>query len=164
MRAGNVKLLLLSALLVFTGACGSKHGSDSSHPVNTGRSLEFTGSLIIIDHNQQPVTTVDIAVADDDATRSLGLMDVREMKSDGGMLFIFEQERRQSFWMANTPLPLDLIFADQNGRIVHIHSNARPFSHDQIDSRYPALYVLEVNAGFAMTHDIQVGHTIAYTL
>jgi len=153
--------LILALGFIFSCARDASRDSDSSN--SAGRSIEYTAILSIENEYGEKLATIDIAIADNDASRSLGLMDVREMKADGGMLFIFDVERRQSFWMANTPLPLDLLFAGKDGRILHIHQNAQPFSRDQIDSVYPAIYVLEVNAGFSMRHDIQVGHHINYT-
>ena len=90
-------------------------------------------------------------------------MDVRNLETSQGMLFIFDRQEVQSFWMANTPLPLDLLFADENRTIVHIHTNARPYSRIQSHRSNPAKYVVEVNAGYAMARDLQVGHTISYT-
>jgi uncharacterized protein len=103
---------------------------------------------------------VDVAVADTPEKRSLGLMDVRNMPRDKGMLFIFEREENLSFWMANTPLPLDIIFVNRSMQIVRIHHNAQPYSERQFASGEPALYVVEVNAGFCLDHDITEGDLI----
>jgi len=77
------------------------------------------------------------------------------------MLFIFDDEELRSFWMANTPIPLDIIFADASGRIVRIQRNTRPYSHESIQSEYPATYVVEVNAGYTLRHDIKEGMYIS---
>ncbi|MCC5925245.1 MAG: DUF192 domain-containing protein [Bacteroidetes bacterium] len=160
----HVHRLFYSLLFTFALlACNQSTPDEGESSRSAGRTIEYTATLAISGISGEEVALIDIAIADDDKSRSLGLMDVQEMKSDGGMLFIFESEQRQSFWMANTPLSLDLLFADREGRIVHIHQNAQPFTRDQIDSIYPAKYVLEVNAGYVMRHDIQVGHIITYT-
>lgn len=156
------KILVITLFsFFFLNVCSSKIENKTDQRV--GRTLEFIGKLEFIDESASKISSIDIAIADDDMTRSQGLMDVRELKPDGGMLFIFEDETRQSFWMANTPLPLDLIFVDMDKKIVHIHQNATPFSQSGIDSVHPAMYVVEVNAGYAMKHDLKIGHSISYT-
>ncbi|HEX6982180.1 MAG TPA: DUF192 domain-containing protein [Balneolaceae bacterium] len=103
------------------------------------------------------VSTIEVAVADTDQERSQGLMDVRELGESKGMLFIFEGEQPRSFWMANTPLPLDIIFVNAEGEIVRIHHSAKPFSEENFLSGEPAKYVVEVNAGYTIAHDIKEG-------
>ncbi|HAC16094.1 MAG TPA: DUF192 domain-containing protein [Bacteroidetes bacterium] len=155
------KILVLTFVSAFIfNVCSPK--IESTPVQSAGRNLDFVGTLDFVDETSSVISTIDIAVADDDMTRSQGLMDVRELKSDGGMLFIFEAETRQSFWMANTPLPLDLIFVDMDKKIVHIHQNATPFSQSGIDSVNPAMYVVEVNAGYAVNHDLKPGQTISF--
>ncbi|KPQ00348.1 MAG: hypothetical protein HLUCCA01_00370 [Bacteroidetes bacterium HLUCCA01] len=155
------------SLIVFawaTNACSGNRESGQKSSDPNGRALSFTGELAFLDEVRDTVSVIEIAVAANDSTRSLGLMDVRNLETSQGMLFIFDRQEVQSFWMANTPLPLDLLFADENRTIVHIHTNARPYSRSQIPSLYPAKYVVEVNAGYAMARDLQVGHTISYTI
>lgn len=127
-----------------------------------GRQIEFRGTLEFL-ADTTVIASIDIAVADDEMSRAQGLMDVRELKSDGGMLFVFDYNDRLNFWMANTPLPLDLIFVNSSLQIVHIHHNATPFSQHGIDSIYPAMYVVEVNAGYAMRYDLQPGQFISFS-
>ncbi|MCR9177156.1 MAG: DUF192 domain-containing protein [Alphaproteobacteria bacterium] len=90
-----------------------------------------------------------VEVADEPEERRVGLMHREEMARDEGMLFAFSRTEIIRMWMQNTILPLDMIFANREGRIVHIHENAVPFSTAEINSRRRALYVLEVNAGVA---------------
>lgn len=152
----------LFALILFQMCSGAEKTPEVGNSSN-GRELVYVGTLNFVDTGSI-VSTIDIALAANDETRAQGLMDVRSMKDDGGMLFIFDVQERQNFWMANTPLPLDLIFADENFRIVHIHQNAVPFSRSGIDSMEPAKYVIEVNAGYSLKHDLRAGMTFNYTL
>ena len=71
-----------------------------------------------------------------------------------GMLFIFPFEDTQTFWMANTPVALDMIFADADSEIVSIEKYTRPLSADNVVSDEPARFVLEVPAGFVDSHGI----------
>ena len=78
------------------------------------------------------------------------------------MLFIFSRERRLTFWMKETLIPLDVIYLDTSGTIVSIHTmQPEPGVHDAFLTRYssdgPALYALEVNAGVAQELDVQPG-------
>lgn len=79
---------------------------------------------------------------------------------DHGMLFIFEKSQMTYFWMKNTPLPLDMIFIDQNKIIQKIEHNTIPHSKNIISSEKPCLYVLEINAGQSKNNNISVGDKI----
>lgn len=118
--------------------------------------MNYTRSVAFLAEGDT-VSTIEVAIADDDRERSQGLMDVRSLPTSKGMLFIFEGEEPRSFWMANTPLPLDIIFVNADGEIVRIHHNAKPFSQENYVSGKPAKYVIEVNAGYTILHDIQEG-------
>ena len=116
------------------------------------------------DQSDEEIVSVRAALADDDDSRSEGLMDVHDLPSDAGMLFIFDDDAPRSFWMANTPISLDIIFVNSEMEIVRVHRNTPPYSHENIVSESPAKYVVEVNAGFALDHDIREGMTINYTI
>jgi uncharacterized protein len=108
------------------------------------------------------INTVEIELADDDAEREQGLMYRDTMAENAGMLFMMESEEPQAFWMKNTILSLDILFADSDHRIVSIHKNCKPYSLDQIESGKPALYVVEVNAGYTGKYGIKVGDKISF--
>ncbi|MFA5971690.1 MAG: DUF192 domain-containing protein [Lentimicrobiaceae bacterium] len=108
------------------------------------------------------ITTIDIEVADDDAEREQGLMYRDTMAENAGMLFLMDTEEPQTFWMKNTIISLDIVYADSERRIVSISKNCKPYSLDQIPSVKPALYVVEVNAGFTTQHGITDGDIISF--
>jgi uncharacterized membrane protein (UPF0127 family) len=89
-----------------------------------------------------------------------GLMWRDDLASDAGMLFVFGDDVARSFWMKNTPLPLDIIFIDAEGKVVNVAENTTPFSTAPIRSAGPARYVLEVNAGFARRNGIVAGSKV----
>jgi uncharacterized protein len=103
---------------------------------------------------------IAIEIADTPASREAGLMGRSTMKSDRGMLFVFEEMEDRSFWMANTPLSLDIIYVNDNKVIVTIQANTTPYSEASIPSVYPAMYVVEVNAGFCALHGVREGDRI----
>ncbi len=97
-----------------------------------------------------------VEIADDDAERSRGLMFREEMAEGHGMLFLFDPPRPVSFWMRNTPLPLDLIFIDPQGRVLNV-LQGEPFSDAPIPSDGVARAVLEVNAGLMRRYGLEEG-------
>lgn len=103
-----------------------------------------------------------IEIADNEAETTQGLMYRRSMPDSVGMLFIMPEIRPQSFWMKNTYISLDIIFLDENLKIVTIQANRIPFSEEEVPSYEPAKYVLEVNAGYCQRKGIQKGDQISY--
>jgi uncharacterized membrane protein (UPF0127 family) len=102
-----------------------------------------------------------IEVADDNAERSRGLMFRRDLPETRGMLFVFEETRRVAFWMKNTPLPLDLIFIGEDGRVQAILPG-EPFSEAPIAPRGPVRFVLEVHEGTAKELGIMAGDRLRH--
>lgn len=91
----------------------------------------------------------DIEIARTGAQHMRGLMHRVDLPADRGMLFVFEREALRSFWMRDTPTPLDIVFADARGTIVRIAEGTVPFSTVPIRSGAAARFVLEVHAGTA---------------
>ena len=118
------------------------------------------GELTFVDSLENPIIKIDIEIADNDYERQLGLMNRQSMEEMQGMLFIFPQERYQSFWMMNTLFSLDIIFVNSNKEIVTIHKDTTPLSERSYPSTEPAQFVVEVNAGFCDSHNIKLGDKI----
>jgi uncharacterized membrane protein (UPF0127 family) len=100
---------------------------------------------------------VSVEIADSGPARETGLMYRNHLDESAGMLFVFRTADVQSFWMKNTEIPLDMIFADANRRVVGIVARARPYSTDEVGPASASQYVLEVNGGFAEDHGVEVG-------
>ena len=90
-----------------------------------------------------------VELADTDAKRMQGLMFRDKMASSAGMLFIYDRPGRAMFWMKNTLIPLDMIFADPTGTVLRVHENAIPHDETPIDGGDGVLAVLEINGGLA---------------
>ena len=84
-------------------------------------------------------------------------MFVRHLEDDQGMLFLYPAERTLSMWMKNTYIPLDMLFIDSSGKIVHVVHDTEPLSLDTIESVEPASAVLELKAGTARRLKIAPG-------
>lgn len=151
--------LLLILTFMFFYSC-----SETEENEKPSRALEYPATVDFIGNNGEVITTIEAAVADDDQSRSEGLMDVHNLPSGSGMLFIFDDNEQRSFWMANTPLSLDIIFVNEDLEIVRIHRDTPPYSDQSIPSEQPAKYVVEVNAGFTLKHDITEGMSVNYNL
>ncbi|GBD89252.1 hypothetical protein BMS3Abin03_03202 [bacterium BMS3Abin03] len=130
--------------------------------VHTDEFYTFTkeGELTFTDSLGNVKAKIDLEIADNDFDRQLGLMSRKSMKENQGMLFIFPFERPQSFWMRNTLISLDMIFVNKNRQIVTIHKNTKVLSDQSYPSSKPAMYVVEVNAGFTDKYNIVVGDRI----
>ena len=98
-----------------------------------------------------------VAVADTPQTRAQGLMHVPEMPRMAGMLFVYERPQAVSFWMENTLIPLDMIFADHTGTVRRIHENASPLDRTPIPGGDGIQYVLEINGGLAARIGLSAG-------
>ena len=102
----------------------------------------------------------EVEVADTPSKREMGLMYRRELAADHGMLFIFPDESVLTFWMKNTPIPLDMIFIGSDLKIVGIVREAVPFTLSARSVGLPSRYVLEINGGAAQKRGIEVGDKI----
>ena len=94
-----------------------------------------------------------VEIADDDAERTRGLMFRDEMAAGHGMLFVHDREEPQAYWMKNTRIPLDILYFDDDRRLVSQQRDVPPCALGNgcppYPSEAPARYVLELNAGEA---------------
>jgi uncharacterized membrane protein (UPF0127 family) len=88
--------------------------------------------------------------------RQVGLMYRREMPTNEGMLFVFEEASPQCFWMRNTLLPLSIAFIADDGTIVNV-ADMKPMTEDSHCSSKPVRYALEMNAGWFAKRGIGPG-------
>jgi uncharacterized membrane protein (UPF0127 family) len=131
--------LVASACLLALGACSV----DAAAP-----SVELKGQRF------------DIEIAQDDASRTRGLMFRDSMPADHGMLFLFSDMQPRAFWMKNTHIPLDILFFDADYKLVSVQERVPPCRSDpcaQYPSEGPAQYVLELNAGTASRLGVKPG-------
>jgi len=105
-----------------------------------------------------------LEIADTDQKRSAGLMYRKDFPADRAMIFVFGEERPVMMWMANTPLPLDMLFVRNDGSIARVAENTVPFSKDTVASGEPVAFVIEVNAGIAAKLGIKAGDTVKHRI
>ena len=101
---------------------------------------------------------VELAVTPEEKAQGLS---GRDSLQDGtGMLFLFDEEEPRLFWMKGMRVPLDILFLDSRKKVVHLVQGAQPCAGDPCPlypSRVPARYVLEIPAGMAAQHGLEVG-------
>ena len=152
--AAAVIILVVAAIFIYNSITKEENGPVKYYHFKKEGELTFT------DSTGNPTIKIDIEIADNDYERQLGLMNRQSMEEMQGMLFIFPEEKYQSFWMLNTLFSLDMLFINSNKDIVTIHKNTSPLSEQSYPSSKPARYVLEVNAGFCDRHNIKQGDKV----
>ncbi len=145
---------LMAMLLVAAAACAQSPG-DFEPPQLSGfprgtLEIERTGGR----------DNFRIWIADTEARQEQGLMWIRELPSDYGMVFPLAPPRVMYMWMKNTYLPLDMLFYDSQGRIAHIQEQATPLSESTIESGGAVAGVVELLGGEVARRGIKVGDRV----
>ena len=104
----------------------------------------------------------EVALADTPRERARGLMFVEELGASEGMLFVYESPQHAAFWMRNTLIPLDMLFAEEDGTVTRIHENAIPHDETPIPGGDAVRYVLEVPGGTAERLGLSVGDQLRH--
>lgn len=91
-----------------------------------------------------------------------GLMFRESLPPKAGMIFDLSKVEKVAMWMKNTKIPLDMIFIDKDGTISWIFENAEPESKTLIMPPFPAVAVLEVNAGDVQKNKIKTGDVVRH--
>ncbi len=102
----------------------------------------------------------DVQVANTDAAREQGLMGVKDLAPNTGMLFVFDTPRMAAFWMRGTLIPLDMLYITADGVIADIHAGAVPHDETPIRAAVPVISVLEIVGGTAEKQQISVGDRV----
>ena len=121
---------------------------------------EFLVKDLLISNSNGEIKLFTVEIADNDETRSIGLMERENIPLGTGMLFIWEEEAYRNFWMKNTPSSLDILFFDGNGNFLNVAENTEPFSLKNIQSSKPSQYVLELVAGSSKLYNLYMGSQI----
>lgn len=150
------------ALLIGTPACTGRDAAASAG--NEAARAPLT-EVTVASANGRHVFRVELANTVE--TQQRGLMYRTDIPKDGGMLFApYPPEgggpREASFWMKNTPSPLDIIFIRADGTIARIAENTVPFSEAQVPSGEPVAAVLELNGGRSAELGIAEGDKVTW--
>ena len=124
----------------------------------------FATSTLSLDRGDGTLLTYRVELATTPRQHAYGLMYIEAMDADAGMLFIFDSMAVRSFWMKNTLIPLDMLFFDDEGRLVSAVEKAAPGSLFSRLSSGPAKYVLELNGGSMRANGIGPGARLRFPL
>jgi len=133
----------LFALMSITSSCGAE-------------------PRVIISTREGREAAFQVEVADTPTKRELGLQYRKELAADRGMIFLFPAPSLQSFWMKNTPLPLDMIFIGSDRKIAGIVEQTVPFSLEPRSIGAPSQFVLEINGGLSKRLGIRAGDAVRF--
>src|SRR3989338_2245510 len=104
--------------------------------------------------------SVHVDLAQTPAELKKGLSGRASLPQGEGMLFVFENDDKHSFWMNDMYFSIDIIWLAADGKVVHIASNLSPDTYPRnFTSPKPARFVLEVPAGWAAAHQVHIGDT-----
>jgi uncharacterized membrane protein (UPF0127 family) len=132
-------------------------------PLNPAKAQSLATSPLTIESGGKALTfTVELASTARE--QEIGLMHRNTMAAEHGMLFDFHQEKRASFWMRNTFIPLDLVFIRATGEIEAIKDNAVPHSESPIGPAQPVQAVLELVGGTAQKLGIKPGDRVHHPI
>jgi len=118
--------------------------------------------LTIVSASEPHKFTVELATTPGQMEQ--GLMFRQSLAPDAGMLFDYRTPSMAAMWMKNTLIPLDMLFVDQQGRIINIHERAVPGSLDPIAATAPARAVIELNGGTAAHLGIKPGDRVIFPI
>ena len=149
--------LLIGALMAALVGCGAQRSAlpPAAPPQQTsGPTIALPDGFV-----------VHAEIAADDATREQGLMYRDHLPEDRGMIFMFPQVGLYPFWMKSTLIPLDMIWIDEQKKVVHVAHDVPPCRADPCPSYSPnanASYVLELAAGVAGKHKVVTGSVLRF--
>ncbi len=93
-----------------------------------------------------------------------GLSGRESLEDNTGMLFVFENPGIYYFWMKDMKFPIDMIWINEEQKVVHIKKNAKPESFpESFGNDENAKYVLEIPAGFSDTNNLKEGDSVIFT-
>lgn len=158
--------LTLALLALLTAGCGDTATDAPVEPDEPEETIPFRkdGTLTFLRPSGEEIVTIDVELAEGDSARARGLMDRTRLPERSGMFFPMPSTDRHSFWMANTPLSLDITFVGPDSAVVNTAKYTRPYSDESVVAEGPARWVVETPAGFTDTWGIAEGDRVRWSL
>lgn len=158
--ARSIGVAIAAVALLGSTACKSDAGANASVD-------QAAAKVTVTVQSAGGARVFNVDVARTAAEQERGLMYRTGIPADGGMIFTpYPAEgggpREASFWMKNTPSPLDIIFIRPDGTIAAIAENTIPFSEEPVKSGEPVSAVLEINGGKAAELGIAPGDKVSW--
>ena len=152
----NKKLCLKLFLLLSLGLATLA----SACTINNQLEIENFNSAYIFIHGKNNIK-INAKIADTDKLRQIGLMGVKSLPKDNGMLFIFDEESKHCFWMKNTYLPLTIAFIDKNKKILEIQ-DMQTNTEIPYCPKMNITYTLEMNKGWFEQNNIKINDVLDF--
>ena len=155
-------VLLMITLFVSSHLYGCKEKISNkiqAASINPHAEVRFykDGELVFFDKNNRKIVTIDVEIPQTLKEIFTGLMSRHTMAETQGMLFRHDKFKASFFWMKETYIPLDMIFADRTMQIIGIRKNTTPLSAEPIPIPMGTQSTIEVNGGFCDRYGITVG-------
>lgn len=155
-----ITLIILSFLIVFISC---KNNTNDTDVITLEEPpFEKEGDLSLFKSDGQKIRTIDIEIADTNYDRQMGLMNRDHLATHQGMLFIQDRQDIQTFHMKNTRISLDLVYINNDKKIVSFSEDAKPMDETILSSQVPAKYILEINGGLAQEWILEVGDYVSW--
>lgn len=152
-----IRSFLAGVILAFVAAAGSQAQSAKLLDLNS-----FPKTTLQIESGTQK-HSFDIWLAQTPQQQEQGLMFVRDLPENRGMLFVAEAPRVFNMWMKNTYIPLDMVFIGKDGRIAKIAARTTPHSLAIVSSDVPVTAILELRGGEAARRALHPGDRVNWT-
>jgi uncharacterized protein len=127
--------------------------------------LTFQNNRIKVSINGYEILA-DIAISTEQKAKGLSIKD--NMKEDEGMLFVYDMQSGQAFWMKDMKFPIDINWLEVRGSVVHIEDGLKPCIPSLTCLTYSpsreAQYVLETVAGFSKKYQFTIGTHVDFEL
>lgn len=169
MTTRYLRRLLAPALFVCMLLAGVAHSADTPPSATAAPNVTSTDLDRIFRRSTLQIATPDarlhhfnIWIADDDQRRARGLMFIKQLGADDGMLFVYPQQQPVAMWMKNTYVSLDMLFVGADGKVIRVAEKTEPLSLKTIESGGPALGVVELPAGTAARLKIVPGAQVMH--
>jgi uncharacterized membrane protein (UPF0127 family) len=157
--AAALLTLALGAALPLTSPHGAATAQTAFAPVQL---KDFPRGQMTV-QRAQGRDSFQVWIADTTERQAQGLMWLRELPADYGMVFLLDEPRPMNMWMKNTYVSLDMLFFGGDGRILSIARDTRPLSTAIIDSGGTVAGVVEIRGGEAQRRGIAVGDHIRWS-
>jgi uncharacterized membrane protein (UPF0127 family) len=123
----------------------------------------YSLSHLVITRADKTSFPFDAEMALSPSEQAYGLMFVRTLPTDKGMIFPYDPPREVAFWMKDTFIPLDMLFIGPDHKVARIVTNARPLDTTPISSEAPVSAVIEIAGGLVNKDGISAGDTADWT-
>lgn len=153
-------LAALFALLLYAGVSRPIPAQDLADAPPIMELSSFPRSALTLHASDGKGHVFNVWIADTPERQQQGLMFVRDLPAEEGMLFVHRQPRVAGMWMKNTYIPLDMLFIDARGQVIDIFERTVPHSLATVGSSRPVKAVLELRGGEVRRRGLRVGDRV----